>query len=202
MCCYRSYRVLWPMQLLLWILPWKWLPSLLLGSPSLWRVLVWGSYIWRKGYAANSRVRMYHRFRWILHSSCFPYAEYQLWRNNIPYAEWLVDEMGYDEFNETRLMPSLILEVCFLLLFTSLPLFFHFCTWQYSNVMLMLGWSCCWRPCWPPSSTLVSLCGPDGFAHECPVGHNTNVMGYPFPKGTQVVSSLSSLSYLFFFHIL
>ena len=24
--------------------------------------------------------------------------------------------------------------------------------------------------------------GPDGFAQECPVGRNTNVMGYPFVK--------------------
>ena len=34
---------------------------------------------------------------------------------------------------------------------------------------------------------------PDGYAWECPVGRNTNVMSYPFPKGTRAVSSLSFL---------
>ena len=33
--------------------------------------------------------------------------------------------------------------------------------------------------------------GPDGFARERHVGRNTNVTGYPFLKGTRVVSSLS-----------
>ena len=52
-------------------------------------------------------------------------TEYQLWRNDTPYVEWLVDEMGYDEFSETCLMPSLISKVCVLSFFTSLPLFAH-----------------------------------------------------------------------------
>lgn len=33
----------------------------------------------------------------------------------------------------------------------------------------------------------------DGFTQERPVGHNTKVMGYPFPEGTWAVSSLSFL---------
>ena len=34
---------------------------------------------------------------------------------------------------------------------------------------------------------------PNGFVRGHPVGCNTNVSGYPFPKGTQAMSSLSSL---------
>ena len=41
-------------------------------------------------------------------------AEYQLWRSDIPYAEQLVDDLDYDEFYETHLMPSLSAEVCIL----------------------------------------------------------------------------------------
>jgi len=41
-------------------------------------------------------------------------AEYQLWRNGIPYTERLMDDLDYDEFSETHLMPSLIQEVCIL----------------------------------------------------------------------------------------
>ena len=40
--------------------------------------------------------------------------------------------------------------------------------------------------------------GPDGFAWEHLVGRNSNVMGYPFLNGTQVVSPLLFLSCLFF----
>ena len=32
--------------------------------------------------------------------------------------------------------------------------------------------------------------GPNGFTQECPVGRNSNVMGYPFPPSTRVVNSL------------
>ena len=39
-------------------------------------------------------------------------AEYQLWRNGIPYVEWLVDHLDCNEFNETCLMPSLFARVC------------------------------------------------------------------------------------------
>ena len=41
-------------------------------------------------------------------------TEYQLWRSDIPYAEQLVDDLDYDEFYETHLMPSLSTEVCIL----------------------------------------------------------------------------------------
>lgn len=56
-------------------------------------------------------------------------ARYHLWRSANPYIEQLVDDMDYDEFSETRLMPSHIAEVCILSLSTSLPLFLYFCTW-------------------------------------------------------------------------
>ena len=39
-------------------------------------------------------------------------AEYHLWRRRIPYVKRLTDDMEYDEFSETHLMPSLIHEVC------------------------------------------------------------------------------------------
>ena len=32
-------------------------------------------------------------------------AEYQLWRNGIPYAKRVTNELDYDKFNNTRLMP-------------------------------------------------------------------------------------------------
>lgn len=39
-------------------------------------------------------------------------AKYQLWRNGIPYAGRLMDDLNYDKFSETRLMPSLIAKKC------------------------------------------------------------------------------------------
>ena len=36
----------------------------------------------------------------------------------------------------------------------------------------------------PHLSWSVYAYGPDGFARECAIGRNTNVMGYSFPKGT------------------
>ena len=50
------------------------------------------------------------------------YAEYQLWRNSIPYAKWVLDELEYEEFNNTRFMPSLTPAVCALFLL----IYFHF----------------------------------------------------------------------------
>ena len=45
---------------------------------------------------------------------------------------------------------------------------------------------------------LVYVYGPNGFTHEHAVGHNTNVMGYLFLKGTRAMSSSSFLSYFLF----
>lgn len=41
---------------------------------------------------------------------------------------------------------------------------------------------------------LVYAYSPNGFAWKCPLRRNKNVMGYPFPKVTQAISSISSLS--------
>ena len=50
-------------------------------------------------------------------------AEYQLWRSGIPYTQRVLDELDYEEFNDTRLMTSLTLAVCVLpFLFISLSL--------------------------------------------------------------------------------
>ena len=41
-------------------------------------------------------------------------AEYYLWGLGIPFTERVTDELDYDEFSGTRLMPSLIAAVCVL----------------------------------------------------------------------------------------
>lgn len=51
-------------------------------------------------------------------------AEYQLWRNGIPYTQWVSDELDYDKFNNTQLMPSLTLAVHVSLLLIHYSLFF------------------------------------------------------------------------------
>ena len=65
------------------------------------------------------------------------------------------------------------------------------CMWWYSNVLIMLGygWPILGGPVDPPHLPwLVYTWGTDGFARERPVGRNPNVISYPFPQGTQVVS--------------
>ena len=51
-------------------------------------------------------------------------VEYNVWGSSISYAEWLLERLDYDEFNITRLMPSLIVQVHAQSLF---PLFLPFC---------------------------------------------------------------------------
>ena len=44
--------------------------------------------------------------------------------------------------------------------------------------------------------------GPDGFARKRLVGHNLNIIGYPFPLSTGAVSSLyPSLSFFAFLYL-
>ena len=53
-------------------------------------------------------------------------AEYNSWRSGIPYADQFLDGLDYEEFNITRLMPSLTILVyaqSLLLLFQFLYLF-------------------------------------------------------------------------------
>ena len=58
--------------LLLWI--WKLLPSLFQRLPSPSKERAWGHSTWRRGCGVNWWVKMTHRFRWILRSSCLPYT--------------------------------------------------------------------------------------------------------------------------------
>ena len=39
-------------------------------------------------------------------------VEYQLRRSGIPYTKWVSDELDYEEFNDTCLMPSFTLAAC------------------------------------------------------------------------------------------
>ena len=41
-------------------------------------------------------------------------TEYDLWGPSIPFTNQVMDELDYDEFNRTRLMPSLTVLVCVL----------------------------------------------------------------------------------------
>ena len=50
-------------------------------------------------------------------------VEYNVWGSSISYAEWLLERLDYDEFNITRLMPSLIVQVHAQSLFPSFFLF-------------------------------------------------------------------------------
>ena len=57
-------------------------------------------------------------------------AEYQLWRSIIPYTEQFMDDLDYDEFSETCLMPSISAEVLILSLSLS---FLFFCIFLILN---------------------------------------------------------------------
>ena len=52
----------------------------------------------------------------------------------------------------------------------------------------------------PPLPWSVYAYGPDGFAWEHPIGHNINVMGYPFPDGTRA-DKFSFILPLLFSHL-
>ena len=56
-------------------------------------------------------------------------AEYNLWRPGIPFTNRVTDELDYDEFSGTLLMPSFIVPVCVLsLLFPLISQHLHYCT--------------------------------------------------------------------------
>ena len=123
-------------------------------------------------------------------------AKYPLWRNGIPYTQWVSDELDYEEFNDTRLMPSLSPAIC-VLPFHSFP--FFFCIALHNDVHTR--YSCqdgptVGAPINPPHLPWsVYVYGPSGFDREHVVGHNTNVLGYHFPKGTQAMGFPSFSSY-------
>ena len=52
-------------------------------------------------------------------------VEYQLWRNDILYAKWLLGDFDYNEFSRTRLMDPFPIGVCTLR--SSIFLFFLPC---------------------------------------------------------------------------
>ena len=67
-------------------------------------------------------------------------AEYQLWRNGIPYAQQLFDDLGYDEFSETYLMSFFPIEVCIFSLSFFLSLHLTYVTYddaQYGDHVRM-----------------------------------------------------------------
>ena len=39
-------------------------------------------------------------------------AEYNQWGSGIPFTDRVIDELDYEEFSGTRLMPSIIVSVC------------------------------------------------------------------------------------------
>ena len=121
-------------------------------------------------------------------------AEYQLWRNGIPYSKWLIGDLDYEEFSETRLMPSFPIRVCIL----SLSSFFSLYLAYVACDDAQMWWSCqdttgpiAGGPVDPPYLPW-SICtyGPDAFARERPVGRNSNVIGYPFPLSIWALSSV------------
>ena len=68
-------------------------------------------------------------------------AKNALWRRGITYIDWIREELDYDEFNHTRLMPSLIVELCV----PSSHLFlFLLSSFAFLN-MVTLKWNTCTR---------------------------------------------------------
>ena len=123
-------------------------------------------------------------------------VKYHLWRSGIPYTQWVSDELDYEEFNNTWLMPSFTPAIC-VLPFHSFPFFFRIT----SHNDVHMRYSC---QDGPIASALIDpphlpwsvyVYGPSGFYHERVVGHNTNVISYHFPEGTRAMSFPSFLSY-------
>ena len=116
--------------------------------------------------------------------------EYQLWRNGIPYTQRVSDELDYEEFNDTCLMPSFTPAVS-VLPSHSFP--FFLCITSHNDVHM--GYSCQVGPVAgapinsPHLPWSIYVYGPNSFARKCPMCRNTNDMGYLFLKGTQAMSS-------------
>lgn len=127
-------------------------------------------------------------------------AEYDLWRQGIPFAGQVMDELDCKEFSDTRLMPSLTAVVCVLPSLIFFHSFLHCLIFKWNSY----GWCSYWpssfspidgAPIDPPRLPWsIYTYGPNGSARERAVGRNTKVMGYPFPKGIQAVSSLPLLA--------
>lgn len=68
-------------------------------------------------------------------------TEYDLWRQGIPHTERFTDELDYDEFSKTRLMPSLTIMICVI---ASL-IFFQSFIILYSCTLVIFKWNTCVR---------------------------------------------------------
>ena len=76
----------------------------------------------------------------------------------------------------------------YVLFFSSFPFLLFFCVLVHGNVEL----TCLYQDALAPSVPIdpphlpwkIYAYGPNGFAREHPVPHNTNVMGYPFTDST------------------
>ena len=99
-----------------------------------------------------------------------------------PFAGQAMDELDYEQFNDTHLMPSLTTTVCVLHFLISLFSFIFALLDIQMEPLCQAGLATSAPinlPCLPWS---VYAYSPDGFARERAVGRNTNVMGYPFLK--------------------
>ncbi|XP_030933739.1 uncharacterized protein LOC115959448 [Quercus lobata] len=96
-------------------------------------------------------------------------AEYNSWGSDIPYLGQLLEGLDYKEFNITHLMPS-------------------FTTQEKPAAGELID---------PPHLLwTVYAYGLNGFAWECVVPHNPNIMGNPFPPKTWAMSLSSPLFFL------
>ena len=50
-------------------------------------------------------------FEFMLSPHSMTNSKYNLWGSGVPYAEWLLEGLDYEEFNITRLMPSFTVQV-------------------------------------------------------------------------------------------
>ena len=60
-------------------------------------------------------------------------TKYALWSLGVAYVNWLMEELDYDKFNRTRLMPSLTVEVLSFLPIISIPTLF-FCILVHGDI--------------------------------------------------------------------
>ena len=128
-------------------------------------------------------------------------AEYELWRPGIPFIDQVIDELDYDKFSRTHLMPSFIVSVCVL----TLLIFFNQSYHLHSYTLVTFKWNIYVRRALLPMLLLIPprlpwsvyAYGPDGFAWERPIGRNTN-MATPFLKAPRqwVIFHPYSLSFL------
>ena len=123
-------------------------------------------------------------------------AKYNSRGSGISYVEQLLEGSDYNEFNITRLMPSLIVYVYAQTL--ALLLSFFLCLlWLLMWGIVIRGTYSRWPIDPPHIHWTIYTYDPYGFAWERVIPLNPNVMGYPFPPNTQAVSFFFPLFFLF-----